>query len=185
MKLIVGLGNPGKKYELTRHNIGFMVADQVVGRHGFGGFRPDKKMEAEITRSDSIIIAKPRTFMNESGRAVRKLSRYYKILPEDVWIIHDDKDLPFGALRIRQRGSSAGHKGLQSVIDHMGAENFPRFRCGILDPEKEIKDTAKYVLKKFSSKQKRALPEFTKRAADAVCEAVKNGLEQAMNKYNQ
>ena len=185
MKLIIGLGNPGKKYENTRHNIGFMIADMIVHRHGFNDFKLDKKLESAITKSDSIIIAKPQTFMNESGRAVRKLMAYYKAKPEEVWVIYDDKDLPFANLRIRKKGSAGGHNGLKSVIEYLGTEDFPRFRCGILDPDKEIKDTAKYVLKKFSSKEKKALPEFTKRSADAVSFAIKNGVEQAMNEYNQ
>ena len=179
MKLIAGLGNPGDKYKDTRHNIGFKIVDKLTDN-----FKLDKKLEAKISKSGDIIYAKPQTFMNESGRAVRKIVDYYKIKPEDIIIIFDDKDLPFNTLRIRKKGSSGGHNGLKSIISYLGTQDFPRFRCGILDPDKKIKDTSKYVLKKFSRKEQKELPNFIEKISSAVDVANKNGLEKAMNEYN-
>ncbi|MBU0732011.1 aminoacyl-tRNA hydrolase [Patescibacteria group bacterium] len=184
MKLIIGLGNPGKKYENTRHNAGFMVVDWFVSYNELPEFKLDKKLEAAITRTDGVLIAKPQTFMNESGRSVIKIADYYKIKPEDIWVIYDDKDLPFGSLRIRQSGSAGGHNGVKSIIEHLGTENFPHFRFGIVEPDIKIKDTAKYVLKPFSRKNRVALEDHIRYASNALHSALRDGLDMAMNKNN-
>ncbi len=136
MKLIVGLGNPGKDYEDTRHNIGFMVVDKLareIGRDTLV-WNQDDKRSAFVAKVGELVIAKPVTFMNNSGVAVKKLADFYKIDPVDVWVIHDDLDLPIGKIRIRNQGGTAGHNGVESIITHLGTDKFLRFRflclCG-------------------------------------------------------
>jgi peptidyl-tRNA hydrolase, PTH1 family len=142
MKLIVGLGNPGKKYEGTRHNAGFMAIDEL------------KKYDIE----DSI-LAKPKTFMNNSGKAVKEMVGYYKVKPEDLWVIHDDIDLPIGEFKISENRGSAGHKGVQSIIDELGIKNFNRIRIGICPAEGKPERIEEFVLKKFSKKESEGLKE--------------------------
>lgn len=163
MKLIIGLGNPGKQYERTRHNIGFMVLDEIAKN-----FKLNKKLEAEITKEKDVIFAKPQTFMNESGRAVAKIIKFYKMPLKNIYIIHDDKDLNFGTLRIRPSGSSAGHKGVQSIIEHLRTQNFTRFRVGIKNPLIEKMDTADFVLSNFSRAEQKKLPEIIKAVISAL-----------------
>lgn len=128
-KLIVGLGNPGTRYAKTRHNIGFMILDQMTKKQGID-FKYDKKFEAEMAETESVKLAKPQTFMNNSGEAVRKIKDFYKIDNEEIIIVHDDVDLEPGKIRVSLGGSSAGHKGVQSIIDEIG-EDFWRVRVGV------------------------------------------------------
>ncbi|MBU0671258.1 MAG: aminoacyl-tRNA hydrolase [Patescibacteria group bacterium] len=179
MKLIVGLGNPGDKYKNSKHNIGFMILDHFVK-----DFKIEKKLETEIIKDKDIIYAKPQTFMNESGRAVSKIAQYYKVKPKDVIIIVDDKDLPFGKLRIRKEGSSGGHNGLKSIIEYLGTKDFTRLRVGILDPDKKIKDTSKYVIKDFSRKQKKELSNIIENSQQAIESILHDGIDRAMQKFN-
>ena len=179
MKLIVGLGNPGEEYKNTRHNVGFMVIDALAGRLGLLDCKLEKKFAAEITKQDDVIFAKPQTFMNESGGSIRKITDFYKIDPQNVWVIYDDKDLAFGKIRIRTKGSSGGHKGLQSIIDHLNTENFTRFRIGTIAPNKKVKDTAKYVLKPFSRKQKRELEDVINKVVNAIKTALEKGIKKS------
>ncbi|MDZ7587123.1 MAG: aminoacyl-tRNA hydrolase, partial [Patescibacteria group bacterium] len=149
MRLIVGLGNPGKEYEKTRHNLGFMVLEKIASKIGIG-FRADSSFESKIAETDSDGKAKlvlPQTFMNDSGRAVAKIKNYWKINSEDILVIYDDVDLELDKVRISLGGSSAGHKGVQSIIDHLG-EHFWRIRIGIGKNEKI--ETEKWVLQNFS-----------------------------------
>jgi PTH1 family peptidyl-tRNA hydrolase len=152
VKLIVGLGNPGKEYDGTRHNFGFFVLDQLAARHE-GTFSPSKKFNAEICElfinGEKIILAKPQTFMNKSGDSVRKLVSFYNISNDRVWVIYDDIDLDIGSVRIRKNGSSGGHKGVQSIIDCIGSEEFVRFRLGIKSDECDFLSTEEVVLKHF------------------------------------
>lgn len=152
MKLIVGLGNPGKKYEKTWHNLGFLVIDKLVKELDLMPFRRSGQFEASISQkgniNDRIIFAKPETFMNLSGRAVSKMINYYKIGTDDLIVISDDIDLPIGTIRIREEGSSGGHKGLDSVISEIGSEKFIRIRIGIRTSRVENVPTEKYVLEK-------------------------------------
>ncbi|MFA5994909.1 MAG: aminoacyl-tRNA hydrolase [Patescibacteria group bacterium] len=157
MKLIVGLGNPGKQYEKTRHNIGFRVLDEICDN-----WTLQKSCQALICKNDTIIYAKPQTFMNLSGLAVKKLWQFYKIEIKDILVVYDDKDLPFGKLRFRTKGSSGGHNGMNSIIAELGTSEFPRLRIGIAptDSQTIIHDTADYVLAKFSKEEEKLLPEI-------------------------
>jgi len=153
MKLIIGLGNPGSKYEKTRHNLGFMVIDFLIGNEEFD--------------SKKVKLIKPQTFMNNSGQEVKKNADYYKIIPEDIVVIHDDLDLPLGEIKVQQGRSSAGHKGVQSVIDALGTNNFIRIRIGIR-PEELTLDTEKFVLQKFTLEEQEIINQATKKAAQLV-----------------
>ena len=171
MKIIVGLGNPGKQYEGTRHNAGFMVLDALVQTQALnpGGepieFGLDKKLKSRVVntvyKSEKIILVKPETFMNTSGIAVSRVTQYYKARIEDLIIISDDIDIPLGEARVRARGGSAGQKGLQNIIDTLGSEEFPRIRVGINssnnqsehDSQSSVLETADYVLQRFSDRE--------------------------------
>lgn len=193
MKLIVCLGNPGEKYEDTWHNCGFMAADALAKKLGKSpvNFKLRKKFQALVlkakTGGEDLLIAKPQTFMNDSGRTASAIASYYKIDPENVWAIYDDLDLPLGKLRIRQGGSSGGHKGVQSLIDMLKTERFPRFRMGIGpdqdDPRKSI-PAEKFVLRKFTGKEKDIVAKAADRAAEAIMLAIKQGIGKAMDSCN-
>ena len=160
MRLIVGLGNPGKKYEKTRHNIGFRVADAIT-----------QKIKDQAM-SEKMVIAKPQSFMNLSGPEVLKKMNFYRLKPKDLIVIYDDIDLPFGKIRIRHKGSSGGHKGVQSIIDALKAEDFTRVRIGVGRPPENV-PAERYVLEKFSQKEEEALPKIIDEAAEKVIELVK------------
>ena len=150
MKLIVGLGNPGKKYARTRHNIGFMCLDVFAKDHGLQ-FSYDKKFTADVTRYKDTLLIKPRTYMNLSGNAVAPVVDYYDIDPEDVLVIYDDLDLPTAKVRLRYKGGSGGHNGMRSIIAALGSEEFKRVKFGISKPaSKETKD---YVLSRFNKSE--------------------------------
>lgn len=161
MTLIVGLGNPGKKYEKTRHNVGFMVADALK------------------SRKISATILKPKTFMNESGRAVGPLMRSKKITQETLFVIHDDLDLPVGTLRISRNASSAGHKGVQSIIDTLGSKNFTRFRIGI-KPNHPIANVERFVLSPFNKTEATAIQKVLASCVEAIEYTLEHGIEKAM-----
>ncbi len=156
MKLIVGLGNVGEQYAKTRHNAGFMVIDEIAKRREI---KFDKKMSAEIAinKETGFILLKPLTMMNLSGQAVGEVMRYYKLQPEDVWIIHDEVDMEFGTLRVRQGGGSAGHNGIKSVAEHLG-DAFWRFRIGVRNPKFDATPTDHFVLDNFSAGERKQLP---------------------------
>jgi len=170
MKLIIGLGNPGKKYENTRHNVGFLGLDRIIEKISntkypisniqyLQPFKLEKKFEAEIAKlkigDQNIILVKPQTFMNNSGEAVRKIVDFYKINPQkDLIVVYDDVDIPLGKVRIRAEGSSAGHKGLQSIIDGLGTERFMRVRIGIGRPSNELVKIEDWVLQKLPDVEK-------------------------------
>ncbi len=200
MKLIVGLGNPGLKHEKTRHNLGFMVIDALFKDYSTpkDSFSEEKKFQAETAgitwqpkkgKSEKVILAKPLTFMNGSGAAVRLISSFYKIKPEDIWIVHDEIDLPLGAMKIRFGGSSAGHKGVQSIMENLKTEKFWRFRMGI-GPQKEktsgkkLKPIDDFVLGGFTEGEKGKAREIVKRGAKAIEHALEAGIEKAMNRFN-
>ena len=156
MKLIVGLGNPGKQYEKTRHNVGFRVIDA-------------------LPQQPHVIYLKPDTFMNNSGTAVKAAMRYYKISLPDVLVVFDDKDLPLGTIRFRTKGSSGGHNGVQSIIDHLGSSPFARLKIGTApaDPNEVIHDTTDYVLGKFTKEEEKQLPDIIEQAAQKVKEWIR------------
>ncbi len=190
MKLIVGLGNPGKKYENTRHNVGFaVISDFRSQTPDFSDWKTDKKLNADVSagkiNGEKVVLVKPQTFMNESGRAVAAAAKFYKIKPTDVLVIHDDIDLPLGKIRIKKDGSSGGHRGIESIIKALASENFVRLKIGVA-PETRPKnfDAADFVLKKFSKTEGKAVKEIIKKATEVVAIILKEGAEKAMNQFN-
>lgn len=183
--LIAGLGNPGRKYAGTRHNIGFLIVDELARRLPRGERR--KRFDADIVETQTpqgrLVLLKPQTFMNLSGNAVAPAARWYRVPPERLLIIYDDLDLPFGRLRMRPSGSSGGHKGLTSIIQRLGTERVPRLRVGIGRPDHG--GSIGYVLARFSKEEERRLPEVIESAADAALAWQRDGIETAMNVYNR
>jgi len=188
IKLIVGLGNPGDKYEKTRHNIGFEVVDRLAknwqldwrDNHRFKG----EYGEGLAPRLGKMRLLKPHTYMNRSGQAVRAVCDWYKFAPESVLIIYDDLDLPVGRLRLRLSGSAGGHNGMKSIISHLGTEQFPRLRIGIKKGDATQKDTISHVLGKFSPEEQPYIEEALKLAPEVIETALSNGVEKAMSLYN-
>ena len=185
MKLIVGLGNPGKEYEKTRHNAGFLVIDKLLDKLNI---KLDKeKFESLYTiynyKGDKVFIVKPLTYMNNSGEAVLKIMNYYDIDIEDLIVIHDDLDLPVGYLRLRRQGSSGGQKGMESIIKLLGSQKINRIRLGISN-NKNI-DTKDYVLGKMSKEETKVFDEITTLAADALIYSLDHDFDLVMSKYNK
>lgn len=183
--LIAGLGNPGRQYKNNRHNVGFMLVDHLAERLGANFTRVQFRALTVDLRYQGrrLILAKPQTYMNDSGQAVGALARFYKIPLDNLILAHDDVDLPFGIIRIRPGGGSAGQKGVASVIERLGTENFPRLRLGIGRPPGQ-KLAAAYVLQDFDRSEAQELPTVLDRAVEAVLLFVTDGLEKAMNRYN-
>ncbi len=185
MKLIVGLGNPGPQYLLSRHNAGFIVVDALAREENiaFDMKRFDSFFGKGSISGVPVLLAKPQTFMNLSGTAVGKIVRFFKIDISDVIVIHDDLDLSFNNVRVKMGGGNAGHKGLRSVIDHLANSEFVRIRVGIGKPsDKEMVED--YVLERFSEDELELLPDVTARAFNAVIEVASSGVQAAMNKFN-
>jgi PTH1 family peptidyl-tRNA hydrolase len=183
--LIVGLGNPGREYRASRHNIGFTLLDRLAERLGVTFSRLESKSlvtKVEISQH-RLVLAKPQTFMNLSGQAVASLVRFYKVPLECLLVVYDDVDLPLGALRLRPGGGSAGHKGMQSIIEKLGTQEVPRLRIGVNRPPGRM-EAADYVLQDFSKVETELLPEILNRAADAVMVFVRQGIVVAMNQFN-
>ncbi|MFZ6030481.1 MAG: aminoacyl-tRNA hydrolase [Chloroflexota bacterium] len=186
--LLAGLGNPGRQYADTRHNIGFMTMDCLVERL-LAGNKPMPRVQMRAVTYDfryegcRIVIAKPQTYMNESGSAVAALVKFYKIPLANIMVANDDVDLPFGILRLRPGGGSAGQKGIASIIERLGTQEFPRLRMGIGRPPGN-RLAAAYVLERFSRSEEKELPEILARAADAMLTFVTGGLDAAMNRFN-
>ena len=187
MRLIVGLGNPGKEYRETRHNVGFMVADEIAKRHGLTlAMAPSQVPDAFMAKkfgAAPFLLAKPLTFMNRSGDAVAALAHYYDVAAGDLLVVVDEVALPFGRLRARARGSAGGHNGLKSVIERLGTTEFPRLRLGVGRGDAR-RDLADHVLSKFEADEQSALGEFITRAADAAEMFAADGIEKVMNTYN-
>ena len=184
--MVVGLGNPGREYAAHRHNIGFRVVDALARAHGvaFTRRKGAKARVAEARVSDCpVLLAKPQTFMNLSGKSVRRLSRSLGVPPERILVIYDDLDLPLGRLRLRAEGSSGGHKGIRSIIDTLGTQAFPRLRVGIDRPPGRM-DPVDYVLEPFDRDQKPLLAEAVARAAAAVECWLAEGIIAAMDRFN-
>lgn len=185
MKLIVGLGNPGEQYRASRHNLGFLVLDQLAGQYGIS--LQKRAFDAFLGKgrlgSGAIILAKPQTYMNLSGNAVQKLVEYFKIDVENLIIIHDDLDLPFQTLRLKKGGGDGGHKGLASIIQHLGSSDFLRVRIGIGKPLRKTM-VESYVLAPFSKDETIALPRLIEQTCEAVRETVLVGIESAMRNYH-
>lgn len=204
MKLIVGLGNPGLKYNKTRHNLGFLLIEKFLKEFSIGKrtvFSKSKKFKAEICEiewnrkstlgkkldsMEKVILAKPETYMNNSGMAVKTISDFYKIDEPDIWILHDDLDFVVGGLKIRQGGSSGGHRGIESVISSLGTDKFWRFRLGIGKPRNssKLRNSEDYVLREFDHSETGEVRKLIKRGVSALEIALEKGLDAAMNRYN-
>lgn len=205
MKLVVGLGNPGNKYEGTRHNLGFMVLDQFLKdaepvEKTVWDNNAKLKSDVYVLEWDSkkrnhhtekVILAKPKTYMNNSGMAVSLLANFYKVKPADIWIVHDELDLPLGSMKIRMGGSGAGHHGIESVMEKLGTDKFWRFRLGIGQAHAKreiakhlIRKAEEFVLKGFKGKDSSLAKKSVKRAAKAVADALEEGIEASQNRYN-
>jgi len=168
MKIIVGLGNPGDKFQDTRHNVGFMVLDQIKEKNDFSDFSYSEKFKAETSRGslekNALILAKPQTFMNNSGESIKSLIKYYKLDASCLIVIHDDIDIELGKIKISRDSGSAGHKGVQSIIDSLKTNSFTRIRMGILPVKGKPAETEKFVLKKFTKQEKEIIKKTTDRA---------------------
>lgn len=211
MKLIVGLGNPGEKYIHTRHNFGFMVVEQFLKDFETLDntvWTASEKVKSDVALIDwkpkvgpleRVVLAKPKTYMNNSGMAVSLLTSFYKIAPEDVWVVYDELDLPLGSMKIRFGGAAAGHHGVESVMGSLGTDKFWRFRMGIgttrqnshhNDGEphaigrQKIRDVDTVVLGTFSRNEQGKVRELIKRGSEALRMALEKGMETAMNRYN-
>ncbi|MBZ5705772.1 MAG: aminoacyl-tRNA hydrolase [Acidobacteriia bacterium] len=187
MKLIVGLGNPGIAYQFTPHNLGFLTIDRIASDRGIEvRNRQCRALTARaVIGSEPVLLAKPETFMNLSGLAVRELLARHDLRPEaDLVVIYDELDLPLGTIRIRQRGSSAGHNGMESIIGALGTQEFLRIRLGIA-PERKIRDGVKYVLTPFRKAQLKTVDEVLDAAAEAVNAILTEGPAVAMNRFNR
>lgn len=188
MILIVGLGNPGKKYKYTRHNIGFLVLDKFLKNNLFSEFKASKKFNSLISKGSfgkkKIILVKPQSFMNLSGKTVKLLSKYYKINKKDVIVVHDDIDLSLGEIKIIKNRGAAGHKGVQSIIDEIKTKKIIRLRVGIRPASLKAKTLEAFVLQKFTEKEKKDINNIVKKCVKAIEVNLKNGLEKAMNEFN-
>jgi peptidyl-tRNA hydrolase, PTH1 family len=214
MKLIVGLGNPGEKYENTRHNFGYTVVEKLLKDLSSASdtvWSSQIKLKSDIALVDwqpksgegeKLILAKPTTFMNNSGQAVSLLASYYKIAPEDVWVVYDELDLPVGAMKIRFGGAAAGHHGVESIIASLNTDSFWRFRLGIgvshphtgqemrvdgkshVVSKQTMRDAEGFVLGTFGSSEKGKIRELIKHGSAAIQMALEKGIDSAMNRYN-
>ena len=184
--LIVGLGNPGPQYDKTRHNVGFMVADALAGRVG-SSFSSHKKSNSDIVQARldgrSVVVAKPRTFMNLSGQPVAALARFFSVDPANIVVVHDELDIDFGALRLKLGGGEGGHNGLRSISQHLGTKDYLRVRVGVGRPPGRM-DPASFVLKPFSKPERKDLGVVIEEAADAAELLLKVGLEAAQNRVH-
>jgi len=187
VKLIVGLGNPGIEYQFTPHNMGFLAVDRIAEQAGVRVNNRNCRAQTAraVVEGQEVLLAKPETYMNLSGASVRELVREYDAQPEkDLIVIYDELDLPFGSMRIRPRGSSAGHNGIASVIGALGTQEVMRIRLGV-GPDHPVGDGARYVLSQFKKVQFPVLDEVLDSAAEAVRVILRDGIEAAMNRFNR
>ncbi len=185
--LLVCLGNPGNKYENTRHNVGYMVADEVAERQK----KPIQRLKFRALTNiftisgEKVLVMKPITYMNLSGEAVRQAADFYKISPDRVLVVSDDTALPVGRLRIRVKGSAGGHNGLKNIIQHLGTDQFPRLRVGVGEKPHPDYDLADWVLGKFAGEDKKTIDDAVRRAADAIECILAEGIDRGMGKFNR
>lgn len=202
MKLIVGLGNPGSKYESTKHNLGFLILDHFlkdVESVKNSNWSREEKLKSDVYtldyqpkngKGEKVILAKPLTYMNNSGMALSLIAKYYKVSASDIWIVHDELDLPLGMMKIRFGGSAAGHHGVESIIAALDTDKFWRFRMGIGQSNnhdemaKHKVNGQEYVLKNFHGAEKSKARAEMKRGAKAISTALEKGIESAMNQFN-
>jgi len=186
---VIGLGNPGSKYEFTRHNIGFRIIDSLARDMGIE-FNKVKSYYSLISRgminNYKVMLVKPQTFMNLSGRAVNRVVSYYKIPLQDLLIVYDDLNLELGQVRIRKKGSSGGHKGIESIMQYLNSEDIPRLRIGIGNPSLNYNfDCASYVLSNFNNDEEDKIAEVIQLSTEAIKTIIEDGFEKAMRKYNR
>ncbi|NPA16340.1 aminoacyl-tRNA hydrolase [Persephonella sp.] len=185
IKAIIGLGNPGKQYEKTRHNIGFMVADAVAFL-----LKCNKKYKEKCfshiyeCHDHDVLIVKPQTYMNNSGIAVKNLLEDYRLKPDEILVVYDDLDLPLGTIRLRKKGSSGGHRGMKSIIENLKTEEFPRLKIGIGRPERK-EQVVDYVLSPFSKDEEILVEKVVQTAARCILDVLKYGIDKSMNSCNQ
>lgn len=199
MKLIVGLGNPGSKFEYTRHNIGFMVVERLVKDKfsllpSLKAWKMEKQYPAQVCNKNDLVVIKPLSFMNLSGLAVKRVMDFFKIKIDDLWVVHDDIDLPIGKIRIRKGGASAGHHGIDSIIKNLNSDNFLRFRLGIgkgkldkphtADHNLHRREVEKFVVSPFRDNEGGEVKKLIKNAVEALEIALDKGIEKAMNRFN-
>jgi PTH1 family peptidyl-tRNA hydrolase len=185
MKIIVGLGNPGREYSATRHNAGFLVVDELAQRWKCQGWKNKYNAQvAEYRGLEPVLLVKPQTYMNLSGTAVGELARFYKVDSEDIIAVFDDLDLPVGRLRLRMKGGSGGHRGIESLLTHLNKDSFARIRLGIGRPP-EGWEVADYVLSRFTAAEEPLMEQAITKAADAVESIIKVGLTKTMNLFNK
>jgi len=189
MILIIGLGNPGGKFSQTRHNLGFMVVDELAREMlslAKTKWQENKKFNSQFIGIDpQTILVKPQTMMNASGFAVAKVASFYKVEPENIWVIHDDADLPLGRIKIRLGGGSGGHRGIDSMIEQLGTDKFVRFRLGIGEANRgKDRLLEKYVLENFASNEASKVRQMIKKAMAAIKLALAEDLEKAMSHFN-
>lgn len=184
--LIVGLGNPGARYENTRHNVGFWAIDELSRRSDTAvrKIRFHALTADAVVGSQGVLLMKPTTFMNLSGQAVGEAARFFKIPPDHILILSDDVDLPLGKLRIRKSGSAGGHNGLKNIIQHLGTDQFPRLKLGVGGKPHPDYNMADWVLGQLQGEDKKVMEQAVKRAADAVECLLAEGIDRAMNKFN-
>lgn len=181
IRMIVGLGNPGRDYVETRHNVGFMVLDKLADCFNVA-WKADKSSKGEVATAAGVLLVKPQTYMNLSGECAGALMRYFKLQPQQVLAVYDDISFPVGALRLRPGGSAGGHNGMKSLISHLGTEKFPRVRVGIGVPGQ--KSMTGHVLGRFSPDERPLLEESLEKAVQAVLLALREGVDAAANRYN-
>ncbi len=196
MKLVVGLGNPGPEYANTRHNIGYMVVEKLASEMSEGKvlWNEDRKHQVLSVKNGDIVYVKPQTFMNASGKAIKSLVDYYTLVHTDVWIIHDDIDLPIGKIRIREQGAAGGHNGVDSIIKALGTDKFVRFRLGTgrgkesttYNADKKLRHrmVIDYVLSRFGRGEAGSFKHLIKNGVEAVRIGLIDGLDKAMNRFN-
>lgn len=185
MKWFVGLGNPGKQYELTRHNIGFMALDRFADRHGIKITQSKCKglLGEGVVAGQKVYLLKPQTYMNLSGESIRAFMDFYKAQIEDLIVVYDDLDTPFGSIRLRYQGSAGGHNGIKSTIQHLGTQSFQRIRMGISRPAPG-RDIADYVLHTFSKEELTKMPPLLDKTCDAMEHLLEHTFENTMAKFN-
>ncbi len=186
MKIIVGLGNPGRKFIKTRHNLGFRMLNNFRKRNKFSNWKEKKKLKAKISEKKigkkKIILAKSQAFMNDSGKSVKLLAKTYHLTPDSLIVIHDDLDIPLGKMKISKGRSSAGHKGVQSIIDELGTKDFVRLRIGISPINNEQQTMSSiFVLQKFTKEEEKILKEVVKRICQLLKRTIREGLEKVMS----
>lgn len=184
MFIIIGLGNPGEKFKKTRHNLGFMAVDFFVEKNNLSEFKMQKKYDSLISENSEVILVKPQTFMNNSGLAVKKLTKPYPLNANPLVIVHDDIDLPLGKLKISKDSGSGGHKGVDSIIDALGKKNFIRLRIGICPQSGKPDAVEKFVLQKFKKEEQEIINSALQKTVDALNFFIENGLEKTMNQFN-